>query len=174
MNSLDILILIIFAISIFFSFIKGFIREFFSIVSVIIGIYLGTYYYESVGSVFIGFVNSAVIRNVLGFLTIFLGIIALSALLIFLFNKLIKAANLKWLDRLIGMLLGFIRAWLIVAGILIVMVTFSFKENLVERSFFAPYILSTSNVMIHLSSNKVKKAFKKEYNKLYEKWIEKK
>ncbi len=173
MNGLDVLILVIFAISIFFSFIKGFIREFFSIVSVILGIYLGSFYYDKVGDLYGGFVSSEILKNVLGFLTIFLGLMVISSLLIFLFNKLVKAANLKWLDRLIGMLLGFVRAWLIVAGILIIMVTFQVKENMIERSLFAPYILTTSKLMVHLSSKKIKKGFREEYKKLYKKWIEK-
>ncbi len=174
MNILDLFIVIVFSVSIFFSFIKGFIREFFSILSVIFGIYLGSFYYESVGNFYRGIIDSKVLRDVAGFLSIFFGILLLSSLLIFLFNKLIKAANLKWLDRGIGVLFGFVRGWLIIAGVLIVMVSFHFKENMVEKSKLAPYILTTSRMMVYMTPTKVKKMFESEYDKIYKKWIEEK
>ncbi|MBD3284736.1 hypothetical protein GF359_00200 [candidate division WOR-3 bacterium] len=62
-------------------------------------------------------INSVVFGKILAFLAIFIGVMVVTALVVFLLNKLFDAILLGWLNKLIGFIIGLIFGIVIVTAL---------------------------------------------------------
>src|SRR5204863_7404 len=99
---LDWIVLILLAISIVSSILKGFARETISLASVIVGLLLASWFYPLFGRFYVNYVKTQDIAFLLAFTTIFLGCMLLGVVISLLVNKILQAANLQWFDRMLG------------------------------------------------------------------------
>jgi membrane protein required for colicin V production len=98
----------------------------------------------------------------------FLGCIVLGAIAAFLVNRFIKMASIEWVDRLLGGVFGFLRGWAIASIIVLALVAFPARENVVARSSLAPYLLAGARGAILLVPRELKDRFYIEYQKVLE------
>jgi membrane protein required for colicin V production len=171
---LDFLIAIIVVASTIFAMTKGLVREIISFVVLIGGFLLAAFYYQVPGAWFGTFLRSEMLAHLVGFLVIFIGCQLLGALAAFLVNKFVKMAALEWVDRLLGAVFGFLRGWLVCSIIVLGLVAFPVKEDLLARSVLSPYVLAGARAAILLVPRDLKAKFNDEYQKVIQMLNEKK
>jgi membrane protein required for colicin V production len=149
MNILDLILIIILFLSILFGVLKGFIRELFSLAFFIIGVVLSFLFYYEAGQLFIPFLKNREVSNFAGFITIFVVVLILGALVTYFIKKLFTLGPLKSIDMILGGVFGLLRGILIASIIVFALVVFPVNDDLVTKSRLSPYVLTTIEVFIH-------------------------
>lgn len=169
---LDCLFAIIILISMIFALRKGLVREIISLVALIGGFILAVIYYPTLGSKLTEFCRTESIANFLGFLILFVGCLLLGAIVAFLINRFLKAASLQWVDRILGGIFGLLRGWAISSIIVVALIAFPVRENLMARSFLAPYLLAGARTAVLLVPQSLKDKFNAQYKKVLQGWTQ--
>jgi membrane protein required for colicin V production len=166
----DYIFVIIMIVSIGFAVTKGLVREITSLVALIGGFILAAFYYRSVAVYFADFTKTDALANLIGFMIIFLGCLILGAILAFVINRFVKMAALQWVDRLLGGVYGLIRGWIIASIIVLALIAFPVRENMLAHSVFAPYLLAGARTAAYLVPQKMKDDFYQGYQKVLQNW----
>jgi len=125
MNWLDIVLLVILATSIITSFRKGFSREVISLVSVVLALLLGSWFYGTAGSFLLPYLSSRSMAMFAGFFLVFLGVILLGTVVSYSVGKFIKVTGLSFFDHVLGAVFGLARGLLIAVALVLGMMAFS-------------------------------------------------
>lgn len=157
-------------VSIGFALMKGLVREIISIVSLIGGFILAVLYYPLAGSRLVEFCRTESMACLAGFLAIFLGCLLIGAIAAFIVNRFVKAASLKWVDRLLGGVFGLLRGWAIASILVLALIAFPIRDNLVSHSVLAPYLLAGARAAILLVPEDLKNKFDEHYRKVLHSW----
>jgi len=169
---LDWIVLLILAASIVSSFLKGFARETISLASVIVGLFLACWFFPLFGHFFGTFVKTPDIASLLGFASIFFGCILVGVVLSLLFNKLIQAAHLRWVDRLLGAAFGLIRGWLIGAVLFLMLTAFPVQLESVQKARLSPYLLAGARAVALVTPSSLRAKFLEGYRKVEKYWTD--
>lgn len=174
MNWLDIVLLIVIGSSVLAGLAKGFARASFDLVSAIVALICGLWFYRMVGAYVNNFVSSVHLANLIGFSLIFVGIVLAGTLCGKLLDKLLRLAHLSWLNRLLGLAFGLLRGVLVSAVIVLAIMAFSSKPppRSVARSSVAPYVVGAARAMAAAAPYEVKEGFRKSYEKVKEIWAD--
>jgi membrane protein required for colicin V production len=173
MNYLDITIIIILGASAIYSIIKGFIRDAFSLLAVILGIVAALLFYPTGAKMLDGLITSPQIANIVSFAVIFLAVSIIVSIVGMLISKMIKTADLSFYDRVAGGVFGLIKGYILVA-VLVIILTTLFPTS-VESSRIAPYIVRSINVVTDILPENYQKKIeeqKRSLKNLNEKEIE--
>jgi membrane protein required for colicin V production len=171
-NWLDIVIVAIVAVSFIGGIAKGFVRAAIGLGATLVALFCGIWFYGIAAHYFEPYVSSRGVAGFLGFLTIFLGIIATGALIAALLAKLFDIAGLSWLDRLLGGAFGAVRGIVVCIGLILLVLAFDSKPptDSVANSRFAPYIAGASELLAEVTPYEIKVAFAKSYDRVKEIW----
>jgi len=169
---LDCLCAVIILISIVLALRKGLAREIISLVALIGGFTLAVIYYPDAGRRLTEFSRTDSIANCLGFLIVFIGCLLLGAIASFVVNRFLKAVSLQWVDRVLGGIFGLLRGWAISSIIVVALVAFPLRENLMARSFLAPYLLAGARTAVFLVPQSLKDRFNEQYKKILQGWTQ--
>ncbi len=172
MNWLDLVLLLVIALSVLAGFFKGFARTSFGLLSLVLALACGLWFYPLVAGWVDQWVSSVHAANMIGFAIIFVGVLIAGALLGALVAKLLQVVHLSWLDRLLGGAFGVIRGVLLGAVLILVMMAFSVQPppRSVARSQVAPYVLETARGLAAAAPHEMKEGFRKSYDKVKEAW----
>ncbi len=151
---------------------KGFIRELIALAAVLAGLATAALGYQRAAGWFEDLTRSHEVALGLGFLALFLGIVILGALVSILAKKLIQKAGLEWFDRFLGALFGLVRGIILCSIVLMVMLTFSLKPEVVRRSALAPYVVTGARVIVTVMPGELKSQFKEGFEKFRQALIE--
>jgi membrane protein required for colicin V production len=169
-TALDFLFALIVLVSTGFAVTKGLVREIISLVALLAGFILAAFYYRVPAAYFSDLTRTQSIADLIGFMIIFLGILAIGAVSALLVNRFIKMASLQWIDRLLGGLFGFLRGWAVASVLVLAMVAFPLRDNaLLARSALAPYLLAGARAAVLMVPQDLKDRFHEEYRKVIEK-----
>jgi len=163
---LDFSFAVIILVSTIFATRKGLARQIVSIVALFGGFLLAAFYYPVPAAWFGRLLRTESLAQLAGFLLIFLGCLMVGALVALLINKFIKMASLEWADHLLGGVFGFLRGWLVCSIIVIGLVAFPIKEDLLARSVLAPYVLAGARAAVLMVPKDLKSKFYDEYQKI--------
>jgi len=169
-TALDYLFAAIVLASIGFAIFKGFVREIISLAALIIGLFLAAWFYPVAAAPFMDFSKNETVASFIGFLIIFLGCLLLGALAAYLIKRIVKMASLEWMDRLLGGLFGLLRGWAVCSIIVLALIAFPVRENLVARSFFAPLLLAGARAAVLVVPRELKDKFYEQYKKVLDSW----
>src|SRR4029077_14761255 len=97
-NWLDAGLILLIAFSIWRSFAKGLTREVIGLLSVVVGIFAGTWLYSAAGSYIEPHVSSRGVANFCGFVLVFVGVMLLGSLIGFILSKLLRVTGLSFFD----------------------------------------------------------------------------
>lgn len=167
---LDAVFGVIFLVSITFALLKGLAREIISLAALVGGFLLAVFFYHVPAGMFKEFSKNDTIANLLGFAVIFFGCILIGAIAAFLANRFIKAASLKWVDRLLGGIFGLLRGWAIASILVVAMIAFPVRDNFLARSVLAPYLLTGAKIAVYCVPQKLKDEFNEHYIKVVDAW----
>ena len=173
MSALDWLLLIILVYSITTSWFKGFFREVFGLITVVVAGLLAGWFYESVAALFKDVVRTENFALFLGFSVIFLATLVAGFVIIWLVTKFMKFAKLQWADRMLGAAFGFIRGWVIGAVVLLALTSFDVQTERLKNSELVPYFLPGSRVIAVVTPYEMKAKFLVGYRALERWWLQK-
>ena len=168
-NLLDWISILVLAVSIVLSFIKGFLKELLGLVSLVAGFLLGAWFYRPAANLFKGVVKSENVALFLGFSVVFLGTLLVGALAVFVAQKLMKFARIQWFDRLLGAAFGFIRGWVLGSIFFLALTSFGLQADRVKSSQLAPFFLPGARVIAVVTPHDLKTRFRVGYEAV-EKW----
>jgi membrane protein required for colicin V production len=169
---LDYLFAIIILVSTIAALRKGLVREIVSLVALIGGFILAVWCYRVPAAWMADFARTEAVADLLGFLIIFIGCIVIGMIASFIINRFVKAASLKWIDRILGGIFGFMRGWAISSILVLALVAFPLRENMMARSFLAPFMLAGARAAVLLVPQNLKEKFNEQYMKILQTWNE--
>lgn len=123
---IDVVILMIVALSCLFGLGRGFVREILSLLAWVAAILIARFYAPALSPMFASWVESVTMQYVVAFALLFIAVLVAGAIVNGLVARLVDVTGLKLTDRLLGAVFGVAR------GIVIVMLLLFFGE-----SFFA-------------------------------------
>lgn len=173
MTILDYFVLIVVLASIASGATRGIIKGIISLSSAVAGLVLAAQFYTYAAGALSGFVSTARAANLLGFVAVFLGVLAAGSLLARWMRGGLKRARLDWVDHILGAAFGLARGWLICSAIYLALTAFPVKIEAVERAAFAPALLEGTRVIAYLTSHELRERFLNGYAMVQQLWGEK-
>ena len=171
MNSLDIVILVLTFLSVLYSFFRGFVREVFSILSLILGFLFAIKFYYVPANYLSHLVNSLATRNLTGFVLILVGVILVITLIGSLIRRVLIIFKLGVFDRLLGILIGLLRG--IFIGIIIIFLLIFFLPNnhpLLIKSRLSLYLVVLGEIPLKVVPDKIKSKIEGKKETLLDYW----
>lgn len=141
-NYIDIGIVVLILLSAIVGFVRGFVREAFSLATWIAAIVVAFLFFEQFAAMLPFNITNDLARLGVSFLLIFLGVLILGSLINYLFNKAVHAMGLGGADRVLGGAFGVIRGALIVTLVVLLLglgLTPITDSELWKRSKFVPH-----------------------------------
>jgi membrane protein required for colicin V production len=142
MSLVDLLILAVLVVSVVSAFVKGFFVEVFSLVGVILGLFLAAANYDAFAPLLQRVVENHEIANLIAFVVIALLVMVAAGLLGRLLRGLLRGVGLGIVDRLLGAAFGLIKGCVVVTLVLLAIVAFLPRQAWLDRSLFAPVFLT--------------------------------
>jgi len=173
MNWLDIVLLIVLVGSVVTSFSTGLAREVVGLVSMVAALVLAIWFYGSAGSILLPYVSSPGIAHFCGFLIVFVGVLVAGALIGRVLGRMMKAAGLSFVDRLLGAGFGVVRGLLISIAFVLALLAFTpgkAPPNAVVHSRVAPYVIDAARVCAAIAPRELKDGFRKSYEQVKSIW----
>ena len=171
MNAFDIIVGVILAYSLFRGLFRGLVKEASSIIGVLGGFFAAYSFYGLLAGYLSGVVSNPAYRNLLAFLIIFCAVVVLVNVLAIVIKYLLRIVFLGWLDRLGGVVFGFIKGALIVAVLFLALTAFLPKGTpLIKDSLAAPYVSLVSERLASLVASDVKREFATKLDELKKAW----
>lgn len=147
---IDMIAISILVFSILFALYRGLIRELLGIATWILAGFLGIYSYEPMQPIMQKFIENPKIAGLCGSILVALIVLVIMTIINAHINKKLRESSLSGLDRLLGLVFGFIRAVLFMVLIYVgIAAILSDKqmEELEKDSFSMPYIKKTAEFM---------------------------
>jgi membrane protein required for colicin V production len=173
MNWLDAVLLLLIAWSVVTAFRKGFTREVIGVISVIVGLLVGAWFYRPAASFLLPYVSSPAAANFAGFLLVFCGVLLLGAIVSTLVRKFLRLTGLSFFDRILGAGFGLIRGGLIGVALVTALMAFSPKDHppaSVVGSRVAPYVVDGARVVVTVAPHDLKTGFHNTYEQVKTAW----
>lgn len=157
LNVLDIVFLIVVLFSILLGVIKGFVRELFSLVFLVVAVTFAFLFYDEAGTFFVKYLENRELSNFAGFISIFVMILIVGAVVTYFLKKILTVGPLKSVDRILGGVFGLLRGILISGIIVFGLIVFSVKEDVVTKSKLSPYVLHSIDIFVKLLPDRIRK-----------------
>ncbi len=153
----DLIMGAVIVVSVIYSVVKGFIKEVFIIIAIVVGLAAATRFYPSARNVILPFLRNPTVSSVAGFLVLFLLVAALLIILGNAISKTIHFLRLGFLDRLLGGLLGAFKGLLICGiGCMIILAFIPKGEQMLRDSSLAPQVVYLTSRFFSLFPQDVK------------------
>jgi membrane protein required for colicin V production len=171
MNAFDILVGVVLVYGLVRGLFRGLVKELSSIIGVLGGFLAAYSFYGVIGGYLSGMVSSPAYRNLLAFLIIFGAVVVTVNLLAIVVKYLLKIVFLGWLDRLGGVVFGFVKGALIVSVLFLALTAFLPKgAPLIKDSVAAPYVAIVSEKLAAVVSSDIKREFAAKLDELKKAW----
>jgi membrane protein required for colicin V production len=175
-NWLDAVLILVLAFSVWRSFAKGLTREVVGLLSVIVGIFLGSWLYSTAAEWIEPYVHTRATANFCGFLIVVLGVMLLGSLVGFILSKLLRVTGLSFFDRLLGAAFGIVRGVLMAAALVMAILAFApgvqadTLPEAVAASRLAPLVIGAARVFVAAAPREIKDGFRKSYDQVKSRW----
>ncbi len=149
MNWVDVIIVIIVALSTFSSLRMGFLRQALALIGFVVGIYAALGYHQALAKTFSVSIGNATVATVAAFVLILILVWIAFAVLAAMARGALKAFGLEWTDHFLGMVVGLLAGlfFTVCLLLLVVRIPASGLNDAVGRSVLASYIFQ---VLPHL------------------------
>ena len=121
MNSADVIILAVLALSTLFGVLRGLVSEVLSLVAWVAAFWVAWAFGDDVASVYRTWLSDPAACLIAGYLSCFLGVVVVGALAGWGLRKLMNGGGLRGGDRFLGMLFGFARGVVLVTFVVFVL-----------------------------------------------------
>ena len=142
MNTLDIVILLLFIPGIIRGLSKGFLEQAISLVGVVLSVYLAYHFSDFACDIIKNYITvSETVLNVIGFAAILVVVLLLVMLLSKLVTKVAEMASLGWLNKVLGLVFARCTTALVIAILIILFDTVNVKFELVKSTILQDSVL---------------------------------
>jgi membrane protein required for colicin V production len=142
LGAFDWVLLTLLAYSTIRAFLKGFLLEVFSLVGLVAGILLASWYCKAVAASLTHWITSFATAQIAAFLLIALGVMIMSGLVGRLLRSSASAIGLGFFDRLLGAGFGLVRGCLLGVALMMVLAAFGPRSDWIVNSQLVPYFLA--------------------------------
>jgi len=171
MNPFDIIIIVIFTYFLIMGFFRGMIREISAIAGVLGGFFTALFTYKYLADYLSGWVSDPSYQKILSFLIIFSVVFMTVGIIGLIIKYLLKIADLRWTDRLLGGVFAGLKAVLVASVLLVVFTTFLTRDApFLRQSVLAPYVMVVSEQMARMVSKDMKKEYQSKLKSLKDAW----
>ena len=133
MTTLDIIILVVLGAGAIVGFSKGFLKQLASLLGLVAGLLIAKALYATVAErVFLPLTDSLTVAQGIAFVVIWLAVPLAFLLLASLLTKAMEAVSLGWVNRLLGVVLGALKAALLVS-LLVCVVEYIDTDNTILK-----------------------------------------
>ena len=164
-NWLDIILFIIIVVCLVMGIIKGLVRQVIGLAAVLFGLVIALVYYPFVSALYARWIESQVLSQFLGFITLFVAVLCLGFLISWLISKMIKGP-LKFINHVLGGGLGFIKGVLISGILVFALLIFPVSIQALKNSYLAPYCLGMTKLVAKVIPQELKDTFKETYDEI--------
>jgi membrane protein required for colicin V production len=147
LSILDWVLLLIVLLSALQAAAQGFFYEFFSLAGVVVGYLLAAWEYPRVAAWYAHYMNSQWAADIAGFFTIFFAVMLLAGVLGRITRWAVQGVGLRWFDRLLGTVFGFVRGVIVSAVVVLALAAFAPQWGL-QQSRIAPFLLVASRALV--------------------------
>jgi membrane protein required for colicin V production len=166
LSVLDWLILFVVLMSVLGAIGQGFFYELFSFAGVIAGYLIAAWQYPRVADFYAHYVNSPWAADIAGFFTIFVVVVLLGGVVGKMARWAVREVGLRWFDRVLGGLFGFLKGVVICTVIVIALAAFSPTSSWLRDSRIAPFMLATGRKLIWAAPAELRQRFRDGWNLL--------
>jgi membrane protein required for colicin V production len=145
---------------------QGFFYEFFSLAGVIVGYLLAAWEYPRVAAWYAQHVNSRWAADIAGFFTIFLAVVLLAGVMGRIARWAVHGVGLRWFDRLLGAVFGFVRGAVISTVIVLALAAFAPQWGWLQQSRLAPFLLVSGRALIWAAPADLQQRFRQGWDLL--------
>lgn len=121
MNAADIAILAVLALSVLFGLLRGFVSEVLSLLCWVAAFWVAWAFGDRVALFYRGWLHEPAACLIAGYVTCFLGVLIVGALIGWALHKLMNRGGLRGGDRFLGMLFGLARGLLLVTFVVLML-----------------------------------------------------
>ncbi|HWS97109.1 MAG TPA: CvpA family protein [Candidatus Methylomirabilis sp.] len=164
LSALDWIILFVVLMNVLGAIGQGFFYELFSLAGVIAGYLIAAWQYPRMAGLYIHYVNSEWVAEIAGFLTIFIVVVLLGGAAGKTARWAVKEVGLRWFDRLLGGLFGFLKGMVICTVVVIALAAFTPTSSWLRDSRIAPFMLATGRTLIWAAPADLRQRFRDGWN----------
>jgi membrane protein required for colicin V production len=168
MNWLDVALALVVVLSVVSGLASGFVRAAIGFLALVFGLVFALHYYHPLGLYLRAGIPQRGVSNLVGFLIIFCSITIAGAMAAKFLARFVQAADLSWLDRLLGGAFGAVRGVLLATvGIWCLLAFAPVSPSLmIGDSRLAPRMMSTAEKLAAASPDEVQRTFRQSYREL--------
>src|SRR6202158_200134 len=159
MSIADWIILGFLVFSVIGAAIEGFFHEAFKLAGLVVGYLLAAWQYHRLANWFAPHLKSLWLGEIAGFLIIFFAVLIVAGLAGRIARGVMRKADRKSVDRILGAVLGLLRGVLVVAVVLTAMAAFAPAAKWLAGSELAPYFLVGGRAAIWLAPSDLRHRF---------------
>ena len=158
MNWLDIVIIVAIAIPTMIGLRVGIIKSAFSLVGLILGVFLAGHYYGPFSHQ-LSFIPNESVAKIVAFAIILIGVIVIAALLAWLLRRVTSVMMLSGVDRVGGAILGFVVGALFCGALLAAYIKFFGEAPAIGESHLTTILLDGFSMVLALFPEPIRSFF---------------
>lgn len=173
MNWLDFIIGVLLVTSVVSSIVRGLTRELISLAALVFGILGALWWYPEVGRRIEPHLASKGVAAFVGFLVVLFAFLIVGALVSKIVGAMVKAAGLRWADRILGAAFGLVRGVLASAVLVMAIVAFLHgpgATQAVARSRLAPTVLYGARALAAVAPRPLREGFEQGLQSIRQVW----
>ena len=173
MNWLDILLAVILLACMVRGFRRGFSRQIIGLVSGVVALLLGIWFYGIPAAWFKPYLSSPMLASAAGFAVVFLGVMLVGGFVSAVVTRFLKFTGLSIFDHTLGAGLGFLRGLLVSIAIVMGAMAFTRADNpprAIVESRLAPYVVEAAHLVASAAPHDLKEGFRKTYGQVKAAW----
>jgi len=173
MNWLDAVLGIILLASIAGGFRRGFSRQIIGLISGVLALLLGIWFYGMPAAWFAPYLSSPALASAAGFAVVFCGTLLLGGAVGMVVHRFLKVAGLSFFDHILGAGLGLVRGSLVAIAIVMGAMAFSRTDKpprAIVESRLAPYVVDAAHLFASMAPHDLKEGFRKTYAQVKAAW----
>ncbi len=173
MNWLDFVLALILTASVVAGFRRGLSRQIIGLVSGVLALVLGVWFYGTVGFYLLPYASSRTMANAGGFAVVFCGVLLLGAMVSFVVGRFLNVTGLSIVDHMLGAGFGLLRGLVFAVAIIMGVMAFSRGDNppaAIVGSRMAPYVVDAARVVAAMAPHELREGFRRTYAQVKAAW----
>ena len=166
LSILDWGIVLVLVLSVLEAAAQGFLYEVFALAGAVVGYLVAAWEYPRLAGWYMQYMNSQWAADIAGFLTIFVVIALLGGAIGRIARWAVSGVGLRWFDRVLGGLFGFIRGVAVCTVVIMALASFSPTSGYLQQSRAAPFLLVTGRALIWAAPADLRQRFHDGWNLL--------
>ena len=133
---------------------------------VIVGYLLAAWEYPRAAVWYARYVNSQWVADIAGFFTIFIVVVLLAGVVGRIARWAVHGVGLRWFDRLLGAVFGFLRGAVVCTVIVLALASFAPQWGWLQQSRIAPFMLVSGRALIWAAPAELRQRFREGWDLL--------